>query len=356
VLFFFFNSLLSKKKNWQDQDEKTRASWQTLAGINHLDFVFAGSHRRGLYIKGIYHGYNLELFTDWMSHGRSIEVGTCLELRVSQPVTTSPVLIGKETNEPIVMVHGKEFSLKQAVNRLAPILSDKDLPGVIKLWGYEGISYQQPEIIGDTRFLQTLFDRLSDVMDFYQGIVNVGGEAVPFLESLAARKDSRLQALLQLLGGISSRTTSQLSDYASLLFCPNCFVSYGSHQMTSLWRSFYGCRACGQSRKFFYCPEGVIAVLDMMWSGKYNKQDGLLRVNWLAHRSLFDFNQVEIVQTTDEDVERFAVQVGNDTDPHRQPRYSQIPCIIAPTCKLSENTLRILRHTFGRVEQKEFIR
>jgi hypothetical protein len=34
---------------------------------------------------------------------------------------------------------------------------------------------------------------------------------------------------------------------------------------------------------------------------------------------LFDFDRVEIQQATDEEVERFAVQVGNDTDELSDP-------------------------------------
>jgi len=48
-------------------------------------------------------------------------------------------------------------------------------------------------------------------------------------------------------------------------------------------------------------------------------------------------------------VERFAVQVGNDTDPFRRPRYRQMRCVVKPECNLSENTLRILDSVFGQV-------
>jgi hypothetical protein len=91
-------------------------------------------------------------------------------------------------------------------------------------------------------------------------------------------------------------------------------------------------------------------VLDDRWSEVWQHQDGLLRVNWLICRKLFDFDRVEVIQATDEDVERFVVQVGNDTDVLRQTRYPQIQCLIGPACRLSENSLRILERTFGRVE------
>jgi hypothetical protein len=74
-------------------------------------------------------------------------------------------------------------------------------------------------------------------------------------------------------------------------------------------------------------------------------------VNWLARSQPFDFDQVEIGQVSDEEVERFAVQVGNDTDPWRRARYQEIGCILLPESNLSENTLRILRSRFGEVSK-----
>ena len=65
------------------------------------------------------------------------------------------------------------------------------------------------------------------------------------------------------------------------------------------------------------------------------------------------FDEVEIVQATDEDVERFAVQVGNDTDPKRKPRYQEMRCVVSPECRLSENSMRILERMFGAVEVGE---
>ncbi len=74
-----------------------------------------------------------------------------------------------------------------------------------------------------------------------------------------------------------------------------------------------------------------------------------LRVSWFHRRELFDFDRVEIIQASDEEVERFAVQVGNDTDELRQPRYQGMVCIISSDCLLSENTVRILERMFGEV-------
>lgn len=94
----------------------------------------------------------------------------------------------------------------------------------------------------------------------------------------------------------------------------------------------------------------VVAVLDGSWAEE-TRDEGIdvHRVNWLQHQSIFDFDWVEIMQATDEDVEHFAMQVGNDTDDWRGSRYRQMPCLVSPDCNLSENTIRILQELFGEV-------
>ena len=74
-------------------------------------------------------------------------------------------------------------------------------------------------------------------------------------------------------------------------------------------------------------------------------------VNWLIKRELFDFDSVEIKQATDEDIERFVVQVGNDTDLTRKTLYKQMDCIIYPTCQPSPGIIRMLERAFGTVKQ-----
>jgi hypothetical protein len=56
------------------------------------------------------------------------------------------------------------------------------------------------------------------------------------------------------------------------------------------------------------------------------------------------------VQATDEEVERFAVQVGNDTDAIRKPRYKKMRCTVSADCQLSANTMRILKRIFGSIQ------
>ncbi len=190
-----------------------------------------------------------------------------------------------------------------------------------------------------------------------QALVALGGEAAEPLRHIAADASHPLQpTALELLTYIEQETTYRFAGRLDQLLCPRCLTRFGAHSLDLAWGvsfTYYGCRACGQSREFLEEINQVVAVLDTAWTEVQLQQHNTLRINWLVRRSLFDFDRIEIIQATDEDVEHFAVQVGNDTDPFRQPRYSQLPCLVDPACRLSENTQRILQHTFGLVEQSQ---
>ena len=136
------------------------------------------------------------------------------------------------------------------------------------------------------------------------------------------------------------------------LLCPRCLTQFEGRKYKMPGMAFssaviYGCRTCGQGRS--YLVGDVVATLDEAMTDPVRQGVGLVRVNWLAHRQSFDFDQVRIAQASDEVVERFAVQIGNDTDPLRQSRYPGMRCSLAPTHQLSQNTVKILDSTFGEV-------
>lgn len=155
-----------------------------------------------------------------------------------------------------------------------------------------------------------------------------------------------------LLRSIGAETTARLAARADQLICPRCVVHCSPREITfrdDTGLAYYGCRACGQTINFKPRPAMIVAVLDRNMAGVQIEQDDTLRVNWLSHEQLFDFDTVEIIQATDEQVERFAVRVGNDTDPFRAPRYRRMRCRVEPACRLSPNTPRVLAQVFGEV-------
>jgi hypothetical protein len=119
--------------------------------------------------------------------------------------------------------------------------------------------------------------------------------------------------------------------------------------------TYYGCRTCGQSANFIEERGQSIMVLNQQMTVAQLERARMFIINWLAERELFDFDEVQIIRASDEEVERFAVQVGNDTDPLRKSRYQEMRCVVSPHCRLSENTMRILERMFGQVEVGETI-
>jgi hypothetical protein len=199
----------------------------------------------------------------------------------------------------------------------------------------------------------------ADYSQARQTLTALGGEAAEALGRIAAAETHPLKSTaMELLTSIEQETTYRLAGRLGQLLCPRCLTRFGAHPVELAWGisfTYYGCRVCSQSREFFEAAQ-VVVVLDARWTKVLSRRQERLRLNWLRRRVVFDFDWVEIKQASDEDVERFAVQVGNDTDPVRQPRYSELPCFIAATCRLSPNTLRILEHTFGVVEQKKAVK
>jgi hypothetical protein len=156
-----------------------------------------------------------------------------------------------------------------------------------------------------------------------------------------------------LLRSIELETTARLYPLMESLVCPRCLVHCHAHWIDVpgvMPLVYYGCRNCGQSREFLEWTGNIVTVLDTEMAEPFVEQDDTLRGNWFVLRTMFDCDRVDIIRTTDEDVERFAMQIGNDTDEVREARYKEMQCVIDPACELSKNTIRILQHMFGRVE------
>ncbi|MCC6444477.1 MAG: hypothetical protein IT210_13610 [Armatimonadetes bacterium] len=168
----------------------------------------------------------------------------------------------------------------------------------------------------------------------------------------ANRPPSTRRASVWILDNIARDTVWRLGWRTSRLICPYCLTHFTAVSLAWAGQTamnYIGCRSCGQSRE--YIERTLIAILDREMAERHIQEGRTLRINWFLKESLFDFDTMEIVRASDEDVERFAVQVGNDTGPYRQPRYARMTCRIRAQCRLSENTLKILESLFRKVEK-----
>ncbi len=321
--------------------EKQKAAWRQLAATHKLNFISDNSlFGNGSYVAGIYRNHALRLETIEKSQGRSSVTYTRVGVQVQ------PWYGDSLSNDQ----RGQFLSFQEALDRFTSPNTAYSVNEEIKVESSgRPIYFEQQGIIQDTKFLHYLFDLLADLAEAYPVVVALGGEAVPALQPTLENKALR-PVVSQLLRDIAQETSQRLAHRTSGLLCPRCLTRFGPHEVRLTWwnnLTYYGCRICSQNRDFY---EGsVVAVLDSHMADAPVQQDGVIRVNWSTRRELFDFDAVEIVQAEDEEVERFAVQVGNDTDETRESRYQEMQCVVHPNCQLSENTLRILEHTFGQV-------
>lgn len=311
---------------------RQKAKWQQLATELNRRFGQKGEFvSQGDCITGNYQGYPLKIVDSY----RNEETYTRIVITIPYP----------DKQPELHMSH------QEALNRLnLPSLQYKTGITIKIEANGKVIFYEQPEILKDMPDLDYLIGLLVSLAETYPVFIDWGGEAIPFLQT--ANKNPALKALITgILRDIGQDTTKRLALRHFTLLCPDCLTRFGGHQMRLSWGQnfvYYGCRTCKQSRR--YLVGQVIAVLDSQMTATPIQQDNVVKVNWIAWRKLFDFDAAEIVQATDEDVERFAVQVGNDTNMFQQPTYKKMICKVNSSCPLSANTIRILQHTFGQVE------
>jgi len=185
-------------------------------------------------------------------------------------------------------------------------------------------------------------------------LVELGGECValvaPYLSAQIPRTRGTAEWVLRC---IADDTTRALARRAAHLLCPTCIVRCAKNPISvpgGRDLTYFGCRNCGRSRELLQWPGQIVAVLDTEVRRERAEEGDTMRVNWSERGRPFDFDRVEIVSATDDEAERFTLVVGNDTDEVRRARYTQMRCLISTDCGLSENSMRILRNTFGEVE------
>lgn len=328
----------------QIQRRKTKP-WRELAASNNLTYHRPSKFFKGQdVVSGIYRGYHLKLEILGERIGKE-EGYTSIILSTNDPGNGGPARPGK----------GLRLDILDTLEPLQVFTASHNLRGqIIARRRPEIIEYQQHGVEADKEYLQSVVDLLFEIANASVFALALEGKAIPILQKAVNNNKHMLRPIaLQLIEDITKAISVRLSDSNANLFCMDCLAHYKTHHMNLPWLQsidYYGCRLCHSTQDYF---EGkVVAVLDRTTKKDSFQQDGVLRINWLTQRALFDFDEVNIIQATDEEVERFAVQVGNDTDPFRKPKYKEMLCLIDTNCDLSENTRRILRRIFGQVVTK----
>ncbi|MCP4369554.1 MAG: hypothetical protein GY797_15800 [Deltaproteobacteria bacterium] len=328
------------------KERKQTAVWKKFAQDHNLKFTPGSFFNSDVKISGLYRNYYVELFTSWhQKEGNKTGNYRC----------TNFYLFTNRRNwndiKPVEL-DDHEITEQQIISLLVPNgLVCHLRKNVLISVDEKKIHCRYENFEEDKEYLSKLIDMLCDLENNYSVIVNSGGEFVPTLQTIANNNSHLFRSIaIYLLEGIASKS-ERLRISKPKLLCPRCFLRYKTQKVKLFGRespSYYACPKCHQNRDYFLGR--VVAVLNNRMKKECREIQNALKVNWCFGRKIFDFDTVEIEQATDEDVERFAVQVGNDTDEVRKSRYKQMICKISPSCELSENTIRILQHTFAHVE------
>ncbi len=352
VLFFGFFTYLSHKR----QAHKQKRFWT----------AFAKQHNFLLKARS---GYpKMLLFDVWQAYMkgqyRNREVSFRAELEKNKSFTSIRVHFPQEIpqQEPlgVAILDGNSAPFFRNYIKANHAAGKIESNGQALVFTADGFVTHQERLKG-------LMQLTTELTDTYQYILHKGGIYIPKLVQLAKNANQRdyvtnlkhytpVQALRpmtrDLLEDIGHQTTRHIKPRISQLWCPDCLTYCGPHDV-QIGRiklphnaiTYYGCRTCGRSHDLQE-GEQMVTVLDTKQSEAMWWQDDTLFINWQQRKSLFDFKRVEIINATDEEVERFTMQVGNDTDSFRRNHYKQVPYSISSECQLSENTKRILAHTF----------
>ncbi len=362
ILFFGVIVFLGVMYSRYISAEYSKERWREFSKTHGLTFVSGGIFGPGSYVTGNYRGHNVMLESFQTGGGERSKIGTRVLMQIDRthqneanvPILEqyTPETLPRDQSD-IVQHKINPGQMLERITQTDPLLNaTANLEITTKGFSLE---YRQDDLLTGPARLTQLFNFLSDILTNYPSIVALGGEAVDALQVIAVNRSEILRPVAQqLLNDISSDTTRRIKGKEHQTYCPSCWASCEAHTVTLSWYNkliYYGCRKCGQSRTLL-CGQ-IIAVLDENFSERYVDKDGIIMVDWLTHRKMFDFDTVYIGQTTDEQVERFAVQAGNDTDAKRKARHRSITCLVSPNSNVTENSLRILRRMFGTVQVRK---
>ncbi len=311
-------------KDWMLK-EGVISGWQRVA--DHFDLTFLPGRRVDkAHLFGSYQGCYFDLETDGSLDGR-------------QDTRLNVTLEGDWLSN--LPARSAGYFSKLLTLMEAPVTLD----GQIYLnYKKRQVSYIQNSLEYRESHLRYLFYLMRDLLRLLPQMLTNGSPLVPLLKAIAYHNGLTLQPFAeQILTKLDENTLTQ--GKALPLICTDCLAHYDQGNLLSQTKAH--CRICHQNLRYF--PGFIVGVLDRTNDISQHQQDQTIRIGWWPDKKIIDFDRIEILNASDEDVERFVVQLSNDTDPVRRDHLPQITCQIAKDCVLSENTQKILRRTFKSV-------
>ena len=141
--------------------------------------------------------------------------------------------------------------------------------------------------------------------------------------------------------------TNRLKKDRNVLLCKEHLTRFIKVQGDYL--SYHACRICKKLSTKMHAKY-VVAVVDHDMKTSRLSYGDTYRINWFEHKTMFDFDIVEIGACTEEEITSFCIELGNDSDPYRAKRHKNIVCHVVRNNGLSQAALRRLQVSFDTVK------
>jgi|GEM_PF-4618248 len=125
------------------------------------------------------------------------------------------------------------------------------------------------------------------------------------------------------------------------------------------------CRKCGSVSQVVDAINHVVLVLDSTLPAippnnnllslkemDHKSHKSTLYINWVWHKDPFDFDEVQLKDNNEIEIEEFMVKLRNDTDDQRRRRIRSLPVKIYPNLVLTKAQSNALKDTFKKIHYR----
>ena len=146
-------------------------------------------------------------------------------------------------------------------------------------------------------------------------------------------------------------------------FCINCFRRTEIHTAEKKWANgttslkidYLGCRKCKGNSSLSEEILNVVLMLDKSLEKTYIEDGSMVFVNWFRTKEPVDFDEIRILEADDDDIEKLAGNLLNDTDKGRRERIGIYKVYLNPKLELSPDKINLLKNKFNVItERKEY--
>ena len=260
--------------------------------------------------------------------------------------TVSEVLVqfGEPAVTPLIERLGEKAQVRESAARVLGELGEWEIAQAV-MGALAGRQDARQKLVDlqDERLIPPLINALKDKSVQVAAVMALGKlgslrAVAPLINILKQRRKYPRRVAFVALHNIHKRLKSK----AKTLLCSACLTRTVRKKVRRA--PYYACRRCGGAETLIEGMQHVVAVVGT--EGEDLFQHDTVKGNWQTHGQLFDFDSVEVTDATDEQIERFLIQVGNDMDKARRRKYRRMPCLVHNELMLSDNTQRNLQNIF----------